>query len=121
MESLKPYAEIRDIEREKKRVQEELSKEKDYYNGQIENYNKIVSDKKQEITIEDSQNDVAKTVIKPNEEIKPTVEKVSSEVATPDDNSTDEKPKKTRRPNRGTSKVKKTRTTRKTKEVKSEE
>lgn len=31
--SLKPYAEIRDIEREKKRVQEELSKEKDYYNG----------------------------------------------------------------------------------------
>ena len=78
-------------------------------------------DKKQEITIEDSQNDVAKTVIKPNEEIKPTVEKVSSEVAAPDDNSTDEKPKKTRRPNRGTSKVKKTRTTRKTKEVKSEE
>ena len=48
--SLKPYAEIRDIEREKKRVQEELSKEKDYYNGQIENYNKIVSDKKKEIT-----------------------------------------------------------------------
>ncbi len=50
LESLKPYAEIRDIEREKKRVQEELSKEKDYYNGQIENYNKIVSNKKQEIT-----------------------------------------------------------------------
>lgn len=50
LESLKPYAEIRDIEREKKRVQEELSKEKDYYNGQIENYNKIVSDRKHEIT-----------------------------------------------------------------------
>lgn len=50
LDSLQPYAEIRDIEREKKHVQEELSREKDYYNVQIENYDKIVSDRKQEIT-----------------------------------------------------------------------
>ncbi len=58
--------------------------------------------------------ETAQTVLKPNEEIKPVIEAPAAE------KTVEEKPKRTRRPNRGVSKTKKTRT-KKSKEEKVEE
>lgn len=63
--------------------------------------------------------ETAETVLKPNEEIKPVIE--TEIVATSDENKpAEEKPKRTRRPNRGVSKTAKSRT-KKAKEEKVEE
>ena len=86
--------------------------------------NKFEKKQEPEITVEPTI-ETAETVLKPNEEIKPVmeVEEVKTEVQlteTPAEVETEEKPKKTRRPNRGTSKTRKTRT-KKSKEEKVEE
>lgn len=51
LETLKPYMEIRDIEREKKCINEKFSKEQEYYSNQIEHCQKIITEKKQEINL----------------------------------------------------------------------
>ncbi len=86
--------------------------------------NKFEKKPEQEITVEPTI-ETAETVLAPNEEIKPVmeVEEVKTEEQTDNiqsEASVEEKPKKTRRPNRGASKTRKTRT-KKTKEEKVEE
>ena len=51
LETLKPYMEIRDIEREKKCINEKFSKEQEYFSDQIKNCQKIITEKKQEINL----------------------------------------------------------------------
>ncbi len=86
--------------------------------------NKFEKKPEQEITVEQTI-ETAETVLAPNEEIKPVmeVEEVKDEEQTENvqsEASGEEKPKKTRRPNRGASKTRKTRT-KKAKEEKVEE
>ena len=72
--------------------------------------------------------ETAETVLKPNEEIKPVIEvpaeepkAVEEKTKTPTDEITEEKPKRTRRPNRGASKARKPRAKKVDKEEKVEE
>ncbi len=77
-------------------------------------------EKKQTTPVEEPQIETASTVLKPNEEIKPVIEeKVEIAEDVKPETVEEEKPKKTRRPNRGTSKTRKPR--KKTKEEKVEE
>lgn len=68
-------------------------------------------DKKTEIVEKEPQIETAQTVLKPNEEIKPVIEPVKEQ----SEKAVEEKPKRTRRPNRGASKTTKTRKPRTTK------
>ena len=72
--------------------------------------------------------ETAETVLKPNEEIKPVIEvpaeepkAVEEKTETPTEEVTEEKPKRTRRPNRGASKARKPRAKKADKEEKVEE
>jgi len=72
-----------------------------------------------QITNEEPAIETAQTILKPNEEIKPTIEEVVESTEIKEEIIKEEKPKKTRRPNRGTSKTRKPR--KKAKEENSEE
>lgn len=83
-------------------------------------------EKKQEIQTEEQPViETAETVLKPNEEIKPVIEEKPSEATKETEpaaeESSEEKPKKTRRPNRGASKTRKPRAKKAAKEETKEE
>ena len=65
--------------------------------------------------------ETAETVLKPNEEIKPVIEVSTEEPKTATEEKAEEKPKRTRRPNRGASKTRKPRAKKTDKEEKVEE
>lgn len=67
-------------------------------------------EKKSESKAEEPQIETAQTVLKPNEEIKPVIEEKTSVEEPVIEKVEEEKPKRTRRPNRGASKTRKTRT-----------
>ncbi len=76
-------------------------------------------EQKQETITNEPKIETANTVLKPNEEIKPTIETSKDEKSETPTADTDNS-KKTRRPNRGASKARKPRTSKKTKEEKVE-
>ncbi len=78
-------------------------------------------EKKTEVQEEVKTIETAETVLKPNEEIKPVMETPVVEDIKPEEPTAEEAPKKTRRPNRGTSKSRKPRAKKATKEEKVEE